>query len=125
MLREEQDKKHTVVEMAKNLDIPKPFLSKIMQQLSKSGLISSTKGRGGGFYLSSENKTRPLIDVIECIEGKNVFQHCILGLPECSDDNPCILHNKFGGFRDSICQSICEDSIKDLLTNPELNERSE
>lgn len=43
--------KNTVGALAKELDIPQPYLSKIMQQLSKSKLISSTKGRGGGFIL--------------------------------------------------------------------------
>ncbi|MCB0505855.1 MAG: Rrf2 family transcriptional regulator [Cyclobacteriaceae bacterium] len=108
--------KNTVGALAKELDIPQPYLSKIMQQLSKSKLISSTKGRGGGFYLSEENMKRPLIDIVICIEGKNVFRECVLGLPECSDDNPCMLHEHFKKFRDSLRQSVCKDGIKFLLS---------
>lgn len=120
MLREGNEYKHTVAKMAHSLDIPRPFLSKIMQQLSTHDIISSSKGRNGGFYLSQNDKKRPLVDLIDCMEGKNVFQNCILGLTKCSDDNPCILHHKYGAFRDSICQSVCKDSINELLSNPEL-----
>lgn len=116
-----QDKgKNTVGELAEQLDIPQPYLSKVMQQLSKSGIISSTKGRGGGFYLSKENMKRPLIDIVICIEGQNVFKNCVLGLPNCSDKNPCLLHAHFKVFKESLEKSVCKDSIRELL-HPDLD----
>lgn len=124
MLKKGGEGRFTVIQMARELDIPQPFLSKIMQQLSKSKIISSTKGRGGGFYLSKKDKQRPLLDVIICIEGENIFNNCILGLKECSDDNPCIMHSHFGPFRDSVCKDVCNRSIEDLLQNPLLMENS-
>lgn len=118
MLRNGSENRYTIVQIANELDIPQPYLSKIMQQLSKSKIISSTKGRGGGFYLSESNLKRPLMDLIECMEGENVFSNCILGLSECSEANPCILHYHFGPFRDSVCKDICNRSIEDLLKEP-------
>ena len=115
MLQHQDKGKNTVVEMATELRIPQPYLSKVLQQLSRSGIISSTKGRGGGFYLSKENMDRPLIDVVICIEGHNVFNKCVLGLPECSDENPCLLHPQFKAFKNSIEQSICKQAVEDLL----------
>ena len=115
MLQHQNKGKNTVGEMATELSIPQPYLSKVLQQLSKSGIISSTKGRGGGFYLSKENMDRPLIDVVICIEGHNVFNKCVLGLPKCSDENPCILHPQFKDFKSSIEQSICKQAVEDLL----------
>ena len=120
MLNSGANDKHTVVDMATELEIPQPYLSKIMQQLSKSNIISSAKGRGGGFYLSEENMNRPLIDVVIAIEGHNVFKRCVLGLSACNDDNPCILHNQFGAFRESISQMVCKDSVKNMLTTADL-----
>jgi len=90
-------------------------LSKVLQQLSKSEIISSTKGRGGGFYLTKENMKRPLIDIVICIEGHKVFGRCILGLPECSEVKPCILHPHFKVFKNSLEKQVCEESIEDLL----------
>ncbi len=115
MMKTKDKKKHTVVDMARTLDIPQPFLSKVLQQLARSGIISSSKGRGGGFYLTRENMQRPLIDVVICIEGYNVFNNCILGLAECSDHNPCILHKHFKVFKHSIEASICDISVADMF----------
>ncbi|MCF6353126.1 MAG: Rrf2 family transcriptional regulator [Cyclobacteriaceae bacterium] len=118
LLNYQGGKKLSVAYLAKELDIPQPFLSKIMQQLSKRDVISSTKGRGGGFYLSKENMNRPLIDIVICIEGYNVFDNCILGLKECSDENPCLLHKYYKAFKKSLEKPINQDSIKELLKIP-------
>ena len=115
MLQNQDKGKNTVVDMANKLNMPQPYLSKILQQLSKSNIISSSKGRGGGFYLTNENGKRPLIDVVICIEGHNVFNKCILGLAECSDENPCLLHLHFKAFKTSIEKSICEQSVDHLF----------
>lgn len=117
LLENQNDDKLSVIKLATELDIPQPFLSKIMQQLSKGNIISSTKGRGGGFYLSDANKKRPLIDMVVCIEGHNVFDNCILGLNQCSDVNPCLLHKHYKGFKQSLEKSLCKDSIAELLNN--------
>lgn len=117
LLLNQGNNKLSVVTLASELDIPQPFLSKIMQQLSKGDIISSTKGRGGGFYLSQENMKRPLIDIVICIEGHNVFDKCVLGLAQCSDNNPCLLHHHFKLFKMSLEKSICTDSIRDLFQN--------
>ena len=120
MMEAEGDGKNTVVDLATELDIPQPYLSKILQQLAKSNIISSTKGRGGGFYLTKENLNRPLIDVVMCIEGSNVFSQCILGLSKCSDKHPCALHEQFKEFKQGLEQSICVESIKGLLLTKQI-----
>ena len=115
LLVNQDSEKLSVIKLATELDIPQPYLSKIMQQLSKGNIISSSKGRGGGFYLNAENMKRPLIDIVICIEGHNVFDKCVLGLNQCSDKNPCLLHQHFKIFKQSLEKSICKDSIKDLF----------
>lgn len=117
LLLHQDSEKLSVIKLATELDIPQPFLSKIMQHLSRAGIISSTKGRGGGFYLSKENMKRPLIDIVICIEGHNVFDKCVLGLNQCSDKNPCLLHNHFKIFKQSLEKSICIDSIQELFNS--------
>ena len=78
-------KKSTVDDVAAELDLPKPYLSKLLQQLSRNTIIESSRGRGGGFFLSEKNLKRPLMDVIICLEGQNILKNCLLGLPNCSD----------------------------------------
>ncbi len=103
-----------VQEISDALEVPKPFLSKILQQLAKNRLISSTKGPTGGFFLSEDNLDNALIQIIECIEGKDPFKGCILGLPECSSQNPCPLHTQTQAFRQGLNFQLRHQSIRDL-----------
>ncbi len=109
-----EEKKFGVKEIAEALDIPKPFLAKLLQQLSRQGLIASSKGPSGGFYLNDENKEAPLRQVIEAIDGPEIFSSCILGLPVCSSDNPCPLHSKAITYREGLLKLVDDQSIQDL-----------
>lgn len=100
-----------VVEIARELNVPKHFLAKILQQLSKYNLISSVKGPNGGFYMSEENLESSLDKVIECIDGPEVFSSCILGLPVCSSENPCPLHVQAFAFREGLNYQLRHQSI--------------
>ncbi len=65
--------------------------------------------------MSKENIKRPLIDIIICIEGYNVFDECILGLRSCTDEAPCLLHDYFKDFKKSIEEPVTKNSIKKLM----------
>jgi Rrf2 family protein len=108
------NKKYGAIEIAKELELKSPFISKILQELARKSIISSTKGRGGGFYLSDKNKKKTIKDVIDIFEDHNKIYNCILGLPDCSDDEPCILHHIYKGFRLEI-GSFLEKNIQEII----------
>ena len=72
--------KYTAKEISEKLNIPSPFLSKISQKLVKKGVISSIKGKGGGFFLTKENLKMSLFDVVLIFENEDVISKCVLGL---------------------------------------------
>ena len=109
------NRKFTVHELSEELKIPAPFLSKILQQLSRNSVISSVKGRGGGFFLNDENQNLKMIDVIISMEGSDVFDNCILGLPECSGKNPCWMHEDFSDFKKRMEEKLYKFSIKEVI----------
>jgi Rrf2 family protein len=112
--KEQGELKCKVSNLATELNIPKPFLSKILQKLAKANLISSAKGRGGGFYLTESNLKMTLLDIIECVEGSNVLNECILGQPTCSDENPCSLHHYYKDIKRDLLMVISDASIEKL-----------
>lgn len=109
------EQRATVEELAKELELPKPYLSKLLQRMSQHNIINSQKGRGGGFYLTKDNLGRPLIDVVHCFDGNNIMKECVLGLRRCSDNNPCVLHTNYKEFRTNLEQSMVNKSLKDLI----------
>lgn len=100
--------------VAKLIDVPAPFLAKIFQTLTKYKLIKSAKGPNGGFYLTKKELSKNLMEVIECIDGLQSFTSCFIGLPRCSDENPCAIHHVVSPCRKSLIKELTEKNIKEF-----------
>src|SRR5437899_2015725 len=82
-------------EIAKGIDSPEHFIAKILQDLSRKGLVQSQKGPNGGFYLDNSSLRYSLADIVKTIDGDRIFSGCALGLKQCSEAKPCPLHHEF------------------------------
>lgn len=109
--RSEQGYKSGIKEIAQEVNSPEHFLAKILQKLSREGLIQSTKGPNGGFYLDREDFNRPLSEIVEAVEGKELFVGCAMGLSYCSETNPCPLHHDFKQIRDNLARVLKTTTI--------------
>lgn len=97
--------------IAYELNIPKEFVSKILQSLREHGIIESKKGKAGGFTLAKTPDKIKLIDIVEAIDGLGVFNSCVLGFPNCDPDHPCPVHNKWGKLRTDAYKMLSEETI--------------
>src|SRR5215510_12751535 len=75
--------KSGIQEIVDAIDCPEHFIAKILQDLSRKGLVLSAKGPGGGFYLDKQLLNQPLADIVSAIDGDNLFTGCALGLSQC------------------------------------------
>ncbi len=91
-----------VKEIAEGIGSPEPFLARILQDLSRKRIIKSVKGPHGGFYVDDENLALPLATIVEAIDGNSLYTGCAMGLPYCSEEKPCPLHNRFKAIRGDI-----------------------
>ncbi len=99
-------------EVAKEINAPEPFTAKILQKLAKEGIINSTKGVNGGFDIPIEKITTiKLSEIVKLIDGDTIYKECALGLPECSEKQPCPLHHKFKIIRAELIQMLEETSV--------------
>ncbi|MFT5369761.1 MAG: Rrf2 family iron-sulfur cluster assembly transcriptional regulator [Candidatus Latescibacterota bacterium] len=112
-----QDNDHPVRvrEIAEALKIPIPFLSKIVHSLARNNLIYSQKGPGGGVTLAKSPSDVTMLQVVEVIDGLNLFQACALGIPYCSDDFPCPLHEKWGSLRSEIHDMLANRTLDQII----------
>ena len=97
--------------LAEVLEIPQPFLAKLLQVLIKNKLVSSTKGPRGGFYLSKANNNKNVWQIIDCIDGVKKFDQCFLGLAKCEDTNPCPVHFTVSPFKKKIMADFRDKTI--------------
>ncbi|MCF8241790.1 MAG: Rrf2 family transcriptional regulator [Melioribacteraceae bacterium] len=101
-------------EVSNELKVPKEFVSKVLQILTDSGIVGSKKGKNGGFYLAKRPSSIRLIDIVEAIDGKSVFENCVLGFPGCSNENPCPVHNKWGRLREDAYKMLSTETLEQL-----------
>lgn len=89
-------------EIARGIDSPEHFIAKILQQLVRKGVLQSAKGPNGGFYLDEKGKGCTLARVVKVLDGDQLFNGCGLGLPQCSEAQPCPIHDEFRNIRQQI-----------------------
>lgn len=100
--------------IAEELDISFHFLTKILQSLNQKKIVVSFKGPNGGVTLARPAESILLTEIVEAIDGANVFCECVLGLDECGDENPCPLHFQWGPIRNQIKSVFDNTSLKDV-----------
>jgi len=101
-------------EIAEHINASEHTVSKTLQTLVRHGIINSLKGPTGGFYISEAQQNQPISNIVETIEGKEIFKECGLGLSKCSAQHPCPIHNEYKVARELIEQLFREKKVKDL-----------
>ena len=80
----------SVGDISGELGVSEFHLSKVMQRLSRHGLVKSTRGPRGGFTLARDSREITLLDVYEAIEGRLDDTACIMEKKSCLNGK-CIL----------------------------------
>ena len=128
-LNENKQKKIGIKKIAKDLNIPTPFLGKILQNLVRHKILSSTKGPHGGFGLGMKSEKIKLMDIVNIIDGEDVFNVCLINLKSCStkehEKSPCPLHKKFSPIRDQIIKLFNDQTIAQLAEDIEKSDNIE
>ncbi len=97
--------------IANDLSIPKEFISKILQSLTRNNIVFSKKGKQGGFSLAKKPSDIRLIDIVIAIDGEGIFKQCVLGFPNCSTEHPCPVHHTWGELRTKAFNMLSEETI--------------
>jgi Rrf2 family transcriptional regulator, iron-sulfur cluster assembly transcription factor len=116
-LKGEGTSKIGIKQISKELDIPTPFLGKILQSLAKHKLLISTKGPHGGFGLAKDAHNINLMDIVEIIDGMDSFNMCVLGLNTCSDNDDnhhCPIHQNYAVIREQLKKLFETENIGEL-----------
>lgn len=100
--------------ISEELDISFPFLTKIFQKLNDADLLESRRGPKGGVALTKPPDEIALYDIVVAIDGDELFEECVLGLPGCGDAEPCPLHNQWADQRDKIEITFRETTLAEL-----------
>ena len=104
-------------EIASAMQIPKQFLSKIAQQLARSGFIQIVQGPKGGYRLAKKPEEMTLLDVVEAVEGEIFLNDCVVKPESCFRNSECTVYLVWKKARDQLRETLREASFDKLLEN--------
>ncbi len=110
------------ISMEGKVRVPANYRGKILNQLTRAGLLESTRGRTGGFKLSRPAERIRLFDVVAPFEPTQAGKTCILGRSRCQESMPCAAHERWrqlGNAREEFLRGttvadVAAPSVRDV-----------
>lgn len=101
-------------ELANAAGCPEQFLSKVLQDLTRAGLVVSHRGNTGGFELPPIHSRASLLEVIEAVEGPVRLNLCLAGDDSCERQGWCAAHGVWARAQEAMTAVLRNTSISDL-----------
>ncbi|GMU91061.1 MAG: hypothetical protein AMXMBFR4_01190 [Candidatus Hydrogenedentota bacterium] len=96
--------------------IPESYARKMFLALVHRGLLRAIRGPGGGYALTRSPGRITLLDIIQAVDGKDTFDHCVMGLQICDSADPCPLHETWARAKERLLAQLRRRTLEDLLT---------
>lgn len=117
---EGRDKPLLIVDLAERAGVPRKFLEAILLELNKAGLLSSRKGRGGGYWLSKEPREITVGEIIRLTDGPLAPVPCVSvsaysPCAECKDEETCRIRSVMREARDALASVLDRRSLADMM----------
>jgi Rrf2 family protein len=100
--------------IAREESLPAPYLIKVLGTLAANGMVTATRGRGGGFILAMNPKKISLYDIFILFEGLALTRDCLLGLGKCGDNANCPVHERWENPKGHMEKFMRTTTIADL-----------
>ena len=119
LARQPENRTVMIDEISESENIPKSFLAKILQSLSKGGFVRSVRGARGGFRLAKPPADITVLQILQCVENGFALQKCVANHPECvvaeRRMSGCALCGIFGEAQDRVNEVFSRTTLAQLL----------
>jgi Rrf2 family transcriptional regulator, nitric oxide-sensitive transcriptional repressor len=105
----------TTDQIAEKTQVPKAYLSKVLQSLARAGVVRSQRGLGGGMTLAIPPDQLTILQVVNAVEPIQRIRTCPLGLSS-HGTNLCPLHRRVDLALESMEQAFASTTLKEVLT---------
>lgn len=111
LAKQEQNVPVLIADISESENISKKFLESILLTLKKSGILSSKKGKGGGYYLIKNPNEIKISTVIRLLEGPIAMLPCVSlnyyeKCDDCTSEEQCSLNILMAEVRDSTLKIL-------------------
>ena len=102
-------------QLVKSLEMPRPFLRKILQTLNKEGLLNSSRGKDGGFALAVSPGKITLTDVMKIFQGPIKLNECKFKKSDCPYISDCLLKKKIDEIEKEVIAKLKAITIASII----------
>ncbi|MCM8758108.1 MAG: Rrf2 family transcriptional regulator [Candidatus Omnitrophica bacterium] len=115
LMADRPKKVFSVSELTKKLNIPRPFLRKILQILHKNKILEAFKGKGGGFLLKKSIDKIYLLDLMNIFQGRFSLNRCLFKRKPCPRIDTCKLRKRIKKMERYLLDELKKISLGSLL----------
>lgn len=101
-------------ELAETTGCPEQFLSKVLQHLTRAGLVISHRGNSGGFELPEARAGASVLDVVQAVEGPLRLNLCLEHSEACERQSWCPVYSVWEQAQQAMNGVLSAASIRDL-----------
>jgi Rrf2 family protein len=121
---QDPEKNCSLGEIAARQDIPRKFLEKIVQGLTRGGLVRSKRGPDGGYALARPPAEVSFRDIIEALEGPIAVNLCLDQQMTCSHLPRCAMVGVWNEIQRRVMDVFANTTLADLKGRPAMNSAS-
>lgn len=114
-LARDRDRVTSVAEIARNMQIPKSFLAKIVQRLVRHRILASIRGVTGGFRLAKRPAAISLLDILQAIQGDTGINLCARDKRLCKRSRTCSVFPLWVNIRKDVERRLRQQTMDDLV----------
>ncbi len=105
----------TVDQIAEVTHVPLAYLSKVLQQLVRGGIVASRRGTGGGFTLARPPEELRILEVVQAVDPIQRITTCPLGL-SAHGKRLCPLHRRLDNAMAQMEEAFSESTLAEILS---------
>lgn len=98
--------------------LPVPLLAKVLQLLTRSGILQSVAGTNGGYKLARDASRISALEVVRAIDGPVILTHCFTDHGSCEQSGNCTVREPLRRVHEAILELLNRFTITDLAESP-------
>ena len=110
-----KDEPLLVRELASAVDVPGPYLAKLVNLLSRKGFLSTQRGIGGGVQFSGDPREVTLYSICEALDDPVLRNKCLFTGQPCDPKNPCQGHDFWYRQQQKEIQYLKKTTLSDMV----------